>query len=222
MTLKQTHFVAVTTLLLPFMAISESLGKLKSGERWVCTWATAQLLAPMTFPGGGPSWSGPPTQDSPRQQSVPQQQLGRRGNSPTVFNMPSSLEDQTVRMIVHAGLDGRRVRVNLSNAQGRPLVQIGSAHIALHKAGGAIVPGTDRAITFNGKPACVLLPGVLILSDSIDIEIPPLSDIAVSLYFPRETGMPTDHRLGLHTAYISKGNVAGQESRNYLKCGFKL
>lgn len=64
-----------------------------------------------------------------------------RGNSPTLFNMPSNLQDQTVRMIVRTSLGGRRVRVNLSNSQGKPLVQVGSAHIAVHKAGGAIDPG---------------------------------------------------------------------------------
>jgi lysophospholipase L1-like esterase len=204
--LKRTLITVAAILLVPFMAASESLRKPESGERWVCTWATAQLLAPMSFPG-----SGPPVQNPSRQQSAPQQQLSGRGNSPVMFDMQSSLEDQTVRMIVRTSLGGRRIRVNLSNAQGRPLVQVGSAHVALHKSGGAIVPGTDRAITFNGKPSCVLLPGALMVSDPIDLEISPLADLAVSLYFPRETGPPTDHRLGLHTTYISKGNVTEQE-----------
>ncbi len=73
-------------------------------------------------------------------------------------------------------------------------------------------PGTDRTITFSGKASCMLLPGVLMVSDPIDMEVPPFADLAVSLYFPRETGTPTDHRLGLHTTYISKGNVAAQET----------
>jgi hypothetical protein len=50
------------------------------------------------------------------------------------------------------------------------------------------------------------------VSDPIDLIVPPFADLAVSLYFPRETGALTDHRLGLHTTYISKGNVAGQET----------
>jgi hypothetical protein len=198
-------------LFVPLMAISQSRGNLKGSERWVCTWATAQQLAPTTFPGGSPSRGGPPSQDQPPRQSAPPQQQSGRGGNPIMFNMPSSLEDQTVRMIVHTSLGGRQIRVNLSNAQGLPLVQVGSAHIALHKTHGSIVPGTDRVITFSGKPACVLLPGVLTVSDPIDMEVPPFADLAVSLYFPHETGTPTDHRLGLHTAYISKGNVTGQE-----------
>ena len=128
-----------------------------------------------------------------------------------MFNMPSNLENQTIRMVVHTSLGGRKIRANLSSAQGQPLVLIGEAHVALSKTGGTIVPGTDHRITFGGKPSCVLLPGVLTISDPVDVVVPPFADLAVSLYFPRETGTPTNHMLGLHTAYISKENVAGQE-----------
>ena len=204
---KRIQILVIAILLVPLIAISQSRSNLKKSERWVCTWATAQQLAATEFPGGGPGRGGPPAQNPPARQSAPP----RQSNSPIMFNMPSSLNDQTVRMIAHTSLGGRRIRVNLSSAQGRQLVQIGAAHVALHKAGDAIVPGTDRAITFGGKPSCVLLPGVLTVSDPIDLEIPPFGDLAVSLYFPRETGPPTDHRLGLHTAYISKGDVTGQE-----------
>jgi hypothetical protein len=208
---KRIHFVIIALFLVPFMAASESFSSPKSGERWVCTWATAQQLAPMTFPGVGPGRSGQPAQAPPRQGSAPQQKPAGRSNSPIMFEMPSSLEDQTVRMIVRTSLGGRQIRINLSNALGYSLVQIGSAHIAFHKADGGIVPGTDRVITFNGKPSCVLLPGVLMISDPVDMEIPPLVDLAVSLYFPQKTGTPTNHRLGLHTTYISKGNVTGRQ-----------
>jgi lysophospholipase L1-like esterase len=207
---KRAHIAIIAIFLVPFMAASDPLSTPKSGERWVCTWATAQQLAPMIFPGAGPGRNGQPAQTPPRQGNAPQQKSAGRGNSPIMFDVPSSLKDQTVRMIVRTSLGGRQIRVNLSSAQGYSLVPIGSAHIAFHKAGDGIVPGTDRTITFNGKPSCVLLPGVLMVSDPIDMEVPPFADLAVSLYFPQETGSPTNHRLGLHTTYMSKGNVTGQ------------
>ncbi len=46
----------------------------------------------------------------------------------------------------------------------------------------------------------------------MDLEVAPLSDLAVSLYLPRDTGAPANHTVGLHTAYMSKGNVAGSRS----------
>jgi lysophospholipase L1-like esterase len=206
------RYVALTTILLVgLVASSISQNRHKSSERWVSTWATAQQLAPATFPGASAGKSGSPDQKPPRPQSAPPQQSGGRGNPSITFSAPSTLEDQTVRMIVHISRGGRQIRVNLSNGQGMPLVRIDSAHIAIHKAGGVILSATDRAITFGGKSSFVLLPGVLMVSDPIDMEVPPFSNLAISLYVPRKTDAPANHMLGMHTAYISKGNSAGQE-----------
>jgi lysophospholipase L1-like esterase len=126
------------------------------------------------------------------------------------MNIPATLNDQTVRMVVHTSIGGRRVRVEFSNAiNGTPLA-IGSAHLALRDKDSAIVPGTDRALTFNGKPNCAVDPGVLLYSDPVDLEVAAFSDLAVSIYLPKDTGPPTNHSLGMHTAYISKGDAAGQ------------
>ena len=50
----------------------------------------------------------------------------------------------------------------------------------------------------------------MILSDPVDLNVAPLHDLAVSLYFPGETGPPTTHSIGLHPAYIKEGDVTGQ------------
>lgn len=49
------------------------------------------------------------------------------------------------------------------------------------------------------------------LSDPVDLEVAPLSDLAVSLYVPKDTGPPTNHNLALHMAYISKGDTTALE-----------
>lgn len=126
------------------------------------------------------------------------------------MNAPATLADQTVRMIVHTSIGGRRVRVEFSNAMSGTRLAIGSAHIAVRDKDSAIVPGTDRALAFSGKPDCILGPGVLLYSDPVDLEVATLSDLAVSVYLPKDTGPPTNHSLGMHTAYISKGNTTGQ------------
>jgi lysophospholipase L1-like esterase len=53
---------------------------------------------------------------------------------------------------------------------------------------------------------------MVILSDPVDLNAPPLADLAVSLYFPGETGPPTSHATGLHTTYIAAGDLTGQEA----------
>jgi lysophospholipase L1-like esterase len=115
-------------------------------------------------------------------------------------------------MIVRTTVGGRRVRIELSNMLTAKPVQIGAAHIAIHKGDGAIADGSDRALTFGGTPTLTLPPGVLVVSDAVDLEVAPLSELAVSLYLADDTGTPANHTLGLHTAYISKGNVVASAS----------
>ena len=155
-------------------------------EGWVTTWTTAQqLIAP----------NGPPR---------PARQKG-----PEASNLPASLADQTVRMVAHVSVGARRVRVELSNMLNAQPLEIGAAHLATAKSGGEIVDGTDRVVKFGGSESFTISPGAIAVSDPVDLEVAPLSDLAVSLYLPRDTGAPANHTVGLHTAYISKGNVVG-------------
>lgn len=187
------------------LACSQSTGRQEISKKWVATWATAQQLDEVVFP----DIKLPPNFKMPEQNAP--QKPGELGNNPSIFYVPSDLKESTVRMIVRTSIGGNRIRVNLSDSLSRHPVKVGAAHIAVYKSAGSIVPGTDHEITFNGKPSCTLLPGVLLLSDPVDMEVPQFTDLAISLYFPEETGTPTEHRLGLHTAYISKGNTAGHE-----------
>ena len=158
-------------------------------ESWVTTWTTAQQLVAPT---------GPPR---------PARQKG-----PEASNLPASFADQTVRMVAHVSLGGRRVRVELSNMLNAQPLEIGAAHVAVAKAGGEIADGTDRVLKFGGTASFMIPAGAIAVSDPVDLEVAPLSDLAVSLYLPRDTGAPANHTVGLHTAYISKGNVAGSRS----------
>ena len=159
----------------------------KGQEHWVATWTTAELLArtPAPQPAAAQPAAAPPT--------------GARG-----FN------HQTVRMIARTSIGGRRLRVSLSNAFGSEPLAVGAAHIAIHGKDSEIVAGSDRALSFNGKPGCTVGPGMVILSDPVDLNVAPVTDLAVSLYFPGETGPPTSHGTGLHTTYVKDGDVTGQ------------
>ena len=162
-------------------------------ERWVTTWATAQQLAPTRVAFGGRSEPPPP---------------------PPQARVPSTLKEQTVRMIVRASLGGSRVRVRLSNALEKTPLRIGAAHIALRSQGAAIVPASDCALTFGGRTATIVPPGAVIVSDPVDLVIPKLTDVAVSLYLPEDTGSPTIHPDAMHTAYIAQGNAVGSATLN--------
>jgi lysophospholipase L1-like esterase len=49
------------------------------------------------------------------------------------------------------------------------------------------------------------------VSDPVDLAVPALGDLVISVYVPGDSGPPTQHGTGLHTTYISgAGNFAGQ------------
>ena len=188
MTNRAPHAASVLAVVLLTAAVTlpaQTKSAPAAGEHWVTTWATAQALAPTRLPFG----NGEPVLPPP----------GAR--------VPATLKDQTVRMFAHASLGGRRVRVSLSNALEKPTLRVGAARVALRAHGAEIVPASDRPLTFSGRASTVVPPGTIVVSDPVDLVLPALTDVIVSLYLPEETGMPTVHPDGMHTAYIASGDA---------------
>ncbi len=112
-------------------------------------------------------------------------------------------ENQTIRMIVHTSIGGRRARVWLSNAFGTAPLVIGAAHIAVRSSGAAIVPSSDRPLMFSGRGPVTIPAGAEILSDAVDLDVPQSGDLVISIFVPAKTGPPTRHSTGLQTTYAS-------------------
>jgi lysophospholipase L1-like esterase len=137
-----------------------------------------------------------------------------RAGGPPGAPAATSFNDQTVRMIVHTSLGGRRARVSLSNAYGAMPLKIGAAHVGLRSTESGIVAGSDRSLMFNGKPAVTIPQGAQMISDPVDLNVPQLGDLAISVYVPGESVPVTTHATGLHTTYIAKGNVTAEPALN--------
>jgi lysophospholipase L1-like esterase len=132
-----------------------------------------------------------------------------------VLGAPSQYNNQTLRLIVHTTVGGNQVRVRLSNELGNQRLLIGAAHIALRNAAASIVLGTDRTLTFGGAPSITIPPGAPVLSDPVTLDVPPLSDLAVSVYLPHPTSVTTVHLLALQTSYLSppdSGDLTGADT----------
>jgi lysophospholipase L1-like esterase len=168
-----------------------------AAEHWVATWGASQQLyrAPVNANGRGPA---PALAPAP----------AARPNGPARrFPVPpplAGLHNQTVRMVAKTSLAGSTVRIRLQNALGAPTVRIGAAHIALRSKGSAIDPATDRTLTFSGEGSAPLYGGATLVSDPVKLSLPPLADVAVSLFLPEDTGAPANHLFALHTTWISK------------------
>jgi lysophospholipase L1-like esterase len=123
---------------------------------------------------------------------------------------PEAFSNETLRLIVHTSAGGEQVRVRISNAFGASPLVIGAAHIARREADARIAAGTDRTLAFGGRPSFTIPAGALALSDPVALPIPPLSDLAVSLYLPERTVESTTHVTALQTNYVSRpGDFTG-------------
>ncbi len=130
--------------------------------------------------------------------------IGPAGPTPAEsFAPPAEFNNQTLREIVHTSIGGAQVRVRVSNTFGTTPLVIGAAHVAVRRSGASIVPETDRALTFSGQPSITVPPEALVLSDPVQLDVPPLSDLAVSIYLPNATVGTTVHAQALQTNYVS-------------------
>ena len=85
------------------------------------------------------------------------------------------------------------------------------AHLPLRGSGSAIVAGSDHTLLFGGKPGVSHSARARATSDPVDLAVPALSELAISLYVPGATGPPSIHVTGCTPTYVSKqGDVTGQ------------
>ena len=184
-----------------------------SSERWVATWATAEVgrpqnpippaappLRPFMINTRCPAPATPPVAPPPGQTFAP---------PPFVH-----FTNQTLRQIVHTSIGGSRARVVLSNAYGTAPVTIGAAHIALRDKEGAIQTASGRALTFSGRPTVTIPANAVMYSDPVALAVPQMSDLAIDLYLPGTTNTSatlTLHGAAFQTSYISEtGNFVGR------------
>jgi len=168
-------------------------------EHWVATWGTSQQLYRQAPASRGVQTQAAPA--APRPAAAPPSGPARRFPVPPAL---AGLHDQTIRMVVRTSIGGRTLRIRLTGALGAPTVAIGAARIALSRTESRIDPATDHLLTFSGQASATLYAGATLVSDPVAFDLKPLADIAVSLYLPGDTGVPTSHLFGLHTTYISK------------------
>ena len=115
----------------------------------------------------------------------------------------TAYKSQTLRLIIHCSAGGKMVRIRLANVFGDQAVKIGSAHIALRTEGANIDAKSDRALTFAGKQSAQIAPHATLVSDAVELDVAPLSELAISLFLPESTTVTTGHLLAKQTNYVS-------------------
>jgi lysophospholipase L1-like esterase len=121
-------------------------------------------------------------------------------------SLPKSVEtfrNQSLRLIVHTSAGGTTVRIKISNTYGdRPLL-IGAAHIARRTTAAEIDPSSDRTLRFDGELSTSVAAGSKVVSDPVELDVPALSDLAISLFLAQPTAAKTSHSMAKQTSYVS-------------------
>lgn len=168
------------TIPAPIVAVAQT------GTKWVTSWA-GSVQGP--YPVGNPS---------------AQPQLG------AVFPFPEAgARDQSFRLIVQPDLWGSQTRLRFSNALGTKPVTFDDVHAGLQLASAALVPGTNRPVTFAGRKSVTVAPGASVWSDAVALPFArdpaPLAGrkLAVSFHVAGESGPMTWHAKALQTSYVT-------------------
>jgi lysophospholipase L1-like esterase len=114
-----------------------------------------------------------------------------------------TFHNQTLRLIVHTSVGGKKVRVKIANTFGDQPLHIGAVHIARRASEADIDPASDRALKFHGHSSTTIPPRSMMISDPSDLDVSSLSDLAISLFFPETAALTTSHVLAKQTNYVS-------------------
>ncbi len=124
-----------------------------------------------------------------------------------------ALANQTLRMNARLSIGGDTVRIRLSNAHGQQKLVVGMATIGVREAGPGVVPGALRKLSFGGAEGATIAAGALLVSDPVDLSLPALADVAISVYLPGDlpASFGITGRYSRQTNYMSPpGNFAAE------------
>lgn len=176
------------------------------GPKWATSW-TGSAQGP--YPAGNPS---------------------AQPNLSLAFPSPNSgARDQTFRLIVKPGTWGRQTRIRLSNAFGTRAVTFDSVFVGLQMSGAALVPGTNRPLTFGRNTSITIAPGESAWSDpaSLPFVRDPASaeligrKLAVSFHIVGESGPMTWHAKALTSSYLTMPG-AGAKGKEQNETAFPI
>ena len=124
------------------------------------------------------------------------------------------LNDTTIRQVVRVSIGGSQARIRLSNAfGGNGDLRIDSISMALSTGGNGIDEASAKTITFHGEPAVVIPGGTMMVSDPVDFDVKPGTDLVVSLHVQNATRRVSGHRSarGPATFFLSGNHAAEKE-----------
>ncbi len=153
--------------------------------------ACALLLFPLSAraaPVWMESWAASPTPPA-------------QGPAASQYN--PGFDNQTLVQVVRLSAGGHRLRVRFTNEYGQTPLAVGAARVGVLDQGGQQVAGSERVLTFGGRPSTIIPAGAPLLSDPVDLAVSSLSRLRIALYLPGTVKQCTCHVTGAQHLMIS-------------------
>jgi lysophospholipase L1-like esterase len=143
-----------------------------------------------------------------------------------------TLNNVTIRNIVHLSVGGPNVRLRISNAYGgypaaagdafpeNTALRVGSVYVGRRSGStAAVVPGTNTQVTFGGKPTVRVSPGSDVVSDPVSLPVTNGDNLAISIYVPGTSPNASFHSGAKQTSYMTPAN-GGDRAAQEANTGF--
>jgi lysophospholipase L1-like esterase len=158
----------------------------QAADKWITSWiASAQ----------GPYPVGNPSAQPVLKFAFPAPEAGAR--------------DQTLRLVLMPEIWGKQARLRFTNVFGTKPVTFDGVFAGLQLGSATLMAGTNRPVTFGGKPSVTIEPGKDAWSDAValpfakDAKAMTGRKLAVSFHVAGESGPMTWHAKALQTSYVS-------------------
>jgi hypothetical protein len=129
--------------------------------------------------------------------------VARAGTTPPVAQV---INDQSIRHVLRLSLGDDAIRLKVFNLFGKTPITFAGIQVARTTGGSSSDVASSRVVTFGSQPAVTVAAGVELLSEPVALLLPPLTDLAVTMYFATPTVVATVQALGRQTAFIGAGN----------------
>jgi lysophospholipase L1-like esterase len=141
--------------------------------------------------------------------SVPggQQQSGGRWRTAWATSQQglgtANISNTTVRLIARTTIGGDAVRLRFDNTYGKSPLKIARAFVGIRSRGASLVAGSNQPVRFGGAESATVPPGGSVRSDAVPMRLLGRQDLAVSLFIPEESVLPSQHAGAVVTSYAA-------------------
>ena len=181
-------------------------------ETWIGAWGFVSTpLPPGTTPALAPANPSviplAPGQAMPVNPPAPTPPLlDTPGNVPVLI-ADSDPSNVTIRQLVRVAVAGKRIRLRFSNEAGSDALTLGAVHVGAAGPDGSVIAGSDRVVTFDGKPGITIPASAPLLSDPIDLKVEALEKLVISVHIPGPFSR-TGHSLFQYVAGMPGNHTA--------------